>query len=294
MAGTQITLPITTDSWSLARLREAAQYRAENPGDPAEDAYLDAHLAECESAAAEVGTTYEPPVADEPTPARRNTSGASNYSAPANGPTDKQLAFIASLLAERPGLDPAKYQPRSKSHASLLIDQLKKLPRGGSVATPATPAQRPARPATQRQVEFLSDLWNEREHVMGETVPDDMTVEDASALIEFLKDQPRAATQGAHGIRAGRYAHRDEAEAGVVHFYRVARNGDIKVIAGPAEHPYNGKLNASLEWIKANPREAAALYGQQIGNCGRCGLRLSDKHSREVGLGPVCEGKSEW
>jgi Family of unknown function (DUF6011) len=113
----------------------------------------------------------------------------------------------------------------------------------------------------------------------------------ASELITLLFDTPRAKV-AAHGIREGRYAF--EIAPGEARFYRVTRTGRIRVQAGPSEHPYNGALNADLEWIKANPREAAALYGRLVGSCGRCGLTLTDDDSRARGLGPICAGKSEW
>jgi len=152
------------------------------------------------------------------------------------------------------------------------------------------------RKPTERQLEVLTDLWGQRVHELGEDVPDDMTFDDASGFIDHLLNycprKPRGEAQAAHGIRAGHYAWADA--EGTVHFYEVARNGRIYVQAGPARHPYNGKLNEALEAIKADPKSAAALYGTKIGRCGRCHLELTDEDSRARGLGPKCASKSDW
>ena len=39
--------------------------------------------------------------------------------------------------------------------------------------------------------------------------------------------------------------------------------------------------------------EATALYGQEIGRCGRCNRHLTDEESRRVGLGPECRRRME-
>lgn len=38
-------------------------------------------------------------------------------------------------------------------------------------------------------------------------------------------------------------------------------------------------------------REAQALFGREIGRCGRCGRHLTDEASRAFGLGPECASK---
>lgn len=289
-ATTEPTWTVNTDAWSLARMREAAAFRAENPGvtadEKATDAYLDAYLAACEAAAAEVGVTVERPVTDEPTPARGTGSGASNYGGSRNAPSDAQLRFIASLSRDL-GYD--LQTPRDKSHASLIINGAKKALEELRKAGKA-PAGRPARPATQGQQEYVADLLLNRTHEH----PSDLdvtalTFEQASALITELREAPRAKV-AAHGIREGYYAFSTDGGQTADH-YRVTRNGTIRVWSAGGEHPYRGKLNAGLEWIKDNQRDAAALFGRLIGTCGRCGRLLSDDDSRARGLGPVCASK---
>lgn len=284
--------------WELARLRDGAAYRAANPSTTpegkAEDAALDAMLAHAEAAYASSGpavdTTQD---AGELTNPQRSSSstGASNYSRPADGPSDAQLRFIASLCdslgrADRP-------TPRDKRDASRVIDGLKaELAAARAKGTAAAPAACPERKATERQQEFLADLLNERAHDLGELDPATLSAARASELITELLSAPRA-TVAAHGIREGRYAYTTDGGATADH-YRVRRDGKIVVWTAGGEWPYNGKLNEGLEWIKANPREAAELFGRLTETCGRCGRDLSDDDSRKRGLGPVCAGKTDW
>lgn len=44
----------------------------------------------------------------------------------------------------------------------------------------------------------------------------------------------------------------------------------------------------SLREIAANPKEASARYGREIGQCGVCGKTLTNEESRTLGIGPVC------
>ncbi len=289
---------ITTDTWDLRTMREAKAYRDANP-DPrfaAADRALDARLAACEAAAAAVGTSTERPTADEAPAPRGNGNGSSNYTGQAaTGASEPQQRFIASLArdlgwtdhATKVALDACK----TKAAASKLIDAMKaevtKARREG------TAPARPERKATERQVEFLSDLLNERAHDLGELDPAELSFARASELIGQLMNAPRAAV-AAHGIREGRYAYTADGGATADH-YRVRRDGKIVVWTAGGEWPYTGKgLNEALTWIKANPREAAELFGQLTESCGRCGRDLSDDDSRARGLGPICAGKTDW
>lgn len=278
---------ITTDAWTLRAMRDAAAFRAANP-DPehaAADAYLDAYLAACEAAVAEVGSVEERPEIEQERPRTSNPSGASNYSR--NAPSEAQTRFLASLARD---LGYELQTPRDKQHASLIIDGAKKaLAKQRAEGTaPATAA--PQRMATERQVEFLANLLVERDHDRGDLDPASLTAAAASDLISALMAAPRAKV-AAHGIAEGRYAYSPDGGTTADH-YRVTRTGRIVVWTAGGEWPYNGALNAGLEWIKANQREAASLFGRLTESCGRCGRPLSDDDSRARGLGPVCAGKA--
>jgi len=279
---TTATRTVRYDDWDLRILREAKAYRDEI-GEPMAD--QDAKLAEAERQFAERTLGTATPVADEEPYRGQGGSGHSNYSKPVDGPTPAQERFIRSLCAER-GLDADEVlKGLTKSKASRKIDELKAMPR--QAQAPAAP-----RPATERQSEFLQDLLASRENSYDPADPTLATFEGASAAITALLEAPRVRKVADHGIRHGRYAF--QPSEGPAQFYRVAQNGRITVIAGPAEYPYNGQLNEALLAIKADTKAAAALYGQLIGSCGRCGLTLTDETSRSIGLGPICAGKSDW
>lgn len=267
----------TVDAWTLRTMREAKAYR-DSIGEP--DAYWDARLAAAE--AAQVIPSVERPASFQGDPGSRTGAGMVGGASNRNAATPAQIAYIAKLAAD---LGYELQTPRDKSHASLIINGAKR-----ALATKPA-AARVERKATERQVEFLASLLSERMHQLGEPDPTTMSAARASELIERLMAAPRAQV-AAHGIREGRYAY--AIAEGEARFYRVTRTGRIRVQAGPSEHPYNGALNTDLQWIKANPREAAALYGQLIEKCGRCGLPLTDDDSRARGLGPVCASKTEW
>lgn len=142
----------------------------------------------------------------------------------------------------------------------------------------------------------------------------------AGEWIERLKPLPRKARPDANRGRsnyevavpseqllpAGRYAV-DSAE-GELRFYRIyrKRNGrvDVYVQHGPTESkvPWGRAVQAIFEQILTAPggaRAAAHRYGHEIGACSVCGIRLTNKLSRELGIGPVCGGRfyeerSEW
>jgi hypothetical protein len=60
-------------------------------------------------------------------------------------------------------------------------------------------------------------------------------------------------------------------------------------------HGYGGKavaLVTALAALNADElQQAAARYGQELGECGYCHLTLTDEDSRRLGYGPVCAGR---
>jgi Family of unknown function (DUF6011) len=269
------------DAWTLRTMREAQEFRRANP-DPehaAADAFLDALLASAEEIAATKGTRTEIERVEEPHSRPQGGAGV-GASANRNAATPAQLGYIAKLAA---ALGYELQEPRDKSHASLIIDGAKK----ALAAKPA--AARPARMATERQQDFLANLLVERDHTYGEIDPATVTFDAARTMLDALMAAPRAKV-AAHGIAEGRYAHSVDGGQTADH-YRVTRTGRIKVWTAGGEWPYNGALNAALQWIRDNQREAASLFGRLTETCGRCGRPLSDDDSRARGLGPVCAGK---
>jgi hypothetical protein len=49
-----------------------------------------------------------------------------------------------------------------------------------------------------------------------------------------------------------------------------------------------------IKRIAADPQTAMALYGHKIGQCGKCGLPLTNQASRERGIGPICARNLGW
>lgn len=54
---------------------------------------------------------------------------------------------------------------------------------------------------------------------------------------------------------------------------------------------YTGKFVGLLGKVLHDPWGAMARYGQEIGECGKCGRRLTDGTSRSIGIGPECRKK---
>lgn len=52
--------------------------------------------------------------------------------------------------------------------------------------------------------------------------------------------------------------------------------------------PYRGAAGALVAQVAAEPTEAMARYGRELGHCGRCGRTLTDDESRAFGIGPDC------
>jgi hypothetical protein len=94
---------------------------------------------------------------------------------------------------------------------------------------------------------------------------------------------------------------------GTVTFLRVDnvnKNGSswkgwvfVKRVVGPREDKigrqapggtYHGQFRGLLTQVLHDPVRSMARYGQMVGECGRCGRRLTDDKSRRDGIGPEC------
>jgi Family of unknown function (DUF6011) len=107
-------------------------------------------------------------------------------------------------------------------------------------------------------------------------------------------------TWGQANVEAGWYA-LQEAE-GVVKFYKVDRPTEgkwkgytfLSAQASDEFYPIKNKsLKAGiLEAIALDSQAAMALYGREIGRCGKCNRTLTDEESRAYGIGPKCRSNS--
>lgn len=126
----------------------------------------------------------------------------------------------------------------------------------------------------------------------------------ASLIIEKLKALPDVPGKKIvnkptpQQLPKGRYA--IENEDGELRFYNVwrgTRKPDyIKVYVqhGPdeSEVPFVAAMTICRKIVEAGPFDCARRYGFEIGACSNCGRRLTNRISRELGIGPVCGGRN--
>jgi Family of unknown function (DUF6011) len=188
---------------------------------------------------------------------------------------------------------------------------------------------------TEPQMKFLSALLDERDlrqspKIIVATDEEyaaainalkaqavNLTKRDASRWIEHLLTFPqlpreRAVQRGGAAstipseddMPTGRYA--IENEDGELRFYRFWRGTQnpnyvkLYVEHGPddSEVPFKSALAIIAKIAEAGPWECAQRYGAEIGACSRCGLRLTNRISRLLKIGPICGGywheEEEW
>lgn len=101
-------------------------------------------------------------------------------------------------------------------------------------------------------------------------------------------------------VPEGRYALRSD--DGEVKFYRVEHGSPkgkwagfvfLSAQASDDLYPIRNKdsRQAILDAIAVDPQAALALYGIELGVCGRCGKTLTSEY-RTLGIGPVCINKA--
>lgn len=167
--------------------------------------------------------------------------------------------------------------------------------------------------ATEKQVAFLRSLildrpmWADVEN-MREGMLESLTKAEASHWIKRALEVPKETNAKAQAapakdafedVPAGYYAVTSLSGANDLDFYSVDRPTEGRwagyvfvkqVIGGKPEFPVKGaKWAKVLKAIQdAGWQEAARLYGQEIGRCGKCNRTLTDETSRQLGIGPVC------
>jgi hypothetical protein len=171
--------------------------------------------------------------------------------------------------------------------------------------------------ATPAQEGFIGKLLAEREWEpfgeegnLAESVSQgkSITKREASILIGWLKEQPKAAAKAAHKtqpwrelaekVPAGYYGVVDAERKN--HFYRVSvgRNGFYKIQEQASEelhfvslNRYEGILQHILDFGLDN---AGKFYATEKGSCRRCNRVLTDNTGNpyfEMGYGPECGAK---
>jgi hypothetical protein len=185
--------------------------------------------------------------------------------APEPGPTPRQIEFIESLRAER-ALTPADVAwldsnpPTTKARASEIITSL--------LAAPKTPtAVAAASPANVSRSRYPSpELLPEGRYALPE---------QAGAQITFWRvDRPAEGRWAGYVFVKACYG-----SPGSLRYERVDTRSGIEVAARIAEY---------------GAERASKLFGTELGTCGVCGSPLTNRESRELGIGPVCRAKVGW
>ncbi len=183
--------------------------------------------------------------------------------------TDKQVAFLRSLLAERE--IPANEEVSGETRRASAIG---KLGRGEFTKRQAS-----------KTIEWL------------------LTLPKLAAVAKG----PGTPTPEFADLPAGRYALATPTDnLNPVKFYKLRHGKDSRArggkdwrgfifvdrFSGDELYPVKGSTRlAVLKVIAANPLEAAQRYGHEHNCCGICGRNLTRAISREMGIGPVCADK---
>jgi hypothetical protein len=179
------------------------------------------------------------------------TGTGSSATSADNGPTEKQLAFIARLRAERDEDDTAL--PSTKKAASDEINRLMALPKPSKKKLEAQPASKPK--------EKLPDV------PAGYYAIDN--TDSATNSIGFYRvDRPtKGKWEGFTFVKRVVGGRVDE---------RVPRGQTADILQ---------------RIIKAGIDQAGFRYGQEIGQCCACNHTLTNDESRAKGIGPECANK---
>ena len=171
-------------------------------------------------------------------------------------------------------------------------------------------------PATDRQIGFITGLVRSREIPVSwlerikELTDAGLKKGDAGKIISELKKLPLKPGQDDRSLNKptiadippGRYAV-PVGDKNDISFYRVKENKEktgkyLLVIAGPNEHFISGPpmQEAVKRIVRFGIGDAAVLYGQKVGRCSQCHIRITNRISRELGIGPVCGGRvyDDW
>lgn len=177
-------------------------------------------------------------------------------------------------------------------------------------------------PASERQVNYITGLVRSRQVSeswlvrIKELTERGLTKGDAGKIIQALKPLPVIVGKDdtaknnptIQDVPPGRYALQTGPDENDLSFYRVIERDDkehtgrkyriMVQIAGPNETmlKYGQANDIARKIIRAGLGDAAALYGHKVGRCAICHTRITNRVSRELGIGPVCGGRvyEDW
>jgi hypothetical protein len=145
-----------------------------------------------------------------------------------------------------------------------------------------------SKPASEKQIAFLSTLVAERQHTESVNL-DALTSAEASALIGSLLDAPRKSGGSFEQVtKEGVYQTADG------EIYRVQTSRQSGNLYAKRLDIFDGGFiyeQGAIRKLRPSDRlsvEQAKALGVQYGFCVVCGLLLTDPKSVEQGIGPVC------
>ncbi len=145
-----------------------------------------------------------------------------------------------------------------------------------------------SKPASEKQVAFLSTLVSERVHTESVNL-DALTSAEASALITTLLNAPRKVGGSVERVtEVGVYRN---AEGDIFRVQKSRQSGNL--YAKKLDIFDGGFLyvQGAMRFIKPSDKmtlDEAKAFGVQFGICCWCGATLTDPVSVEQGIGPVC------
>lgn len=162
--------------------------------------------------------------------------------------------------------------------------------------------------ASDKQVKYALDLLQQRQwpDVLVEDDIRNMERRQVTKLIDGLKASPRRKDSPIPDVPVGRYALVEDggaATGGILRFYQVneSKAGNLwlqQLFGAPGDYrkEYVKGMRAAriMKAIHEDPQEAGLRYGKESGVCGVCRSPLTNAHSLERGIGPVCAKKMGW
>lgn len=206
-----------------------------------------------------------------------DVTGDNDYSTPA----ERELAAAEDLLDLVPSDHVADLRtPGQTTLMTKLINEIAEL-------SPETSAQA----ATWTDAMTEHGKWTPRS---GDKNDPSLWIGRLIAKSNELRAAARATAPAASSVADGRYA---VEEGGTLRFFRV-KNGRkagfvfLDIQASDDWHAIRNltRIREVLAVIAVDPKAAMVRYGQEIGECGRCGRTLTSEY-RKLGLGPVCIDK---
>lgn len=142
---------------------------------------------------------------------------------------------------------------------------------------------------------------------------DEVTHQTFQTLLPKLQEAPKTKVGAAkptmpseEALPEGRYAIpvQDKDSENDLAFYKVDRPTEgkwagrvfVKLLLSDNEHrlPFPQQISVANNIVEYGAAKASMEYGKHFEHCGVCGRGLTNKLSREMGIGPDCRAKMGW